>query len=223
MPRIARVVVPGWPHHVTQRGNHRQTVFFCDHDRQVYLDLWPKYCNLYHADLVGYNVMGNHVHLIPIPEFDTSLAKAVGRTNNDFSRSQNVQCNGTGHLWQARFYSCPVGVFSLWDVLAYVELNPVRAGLVQNAEDWKWSSARAHLTGTDEAGLVDLSVWSAHFTPASWAEFLQQKQHDKKLLHRIRTATQTGRPLASDESLQQLELVLGRRLQIGKRWPTGKT
>jgi putative transposase len=153
MPRIARVVVPGWPHHVTQRGNNRQTVFFCDHDRQVYLDLWSNYCNLYHADLVGYNLMGNHVHLIPIPEFDTSLAKAVGRTNNDFSRWQNVQCNRTGHLWQARFYSCPVDVFSLWDVLAYIELNPVRAGLVQNAEDWKWSSARAHLTGTDEAGL----------------------------------------------------------------------
>ena len=161
--------------------------------------------------------MTNHIHQIPIPEFENSLAKAVGRTHNDFSRWQNVQCNFVGHLWQARFYSAPIEIASVWDVLAYVELNPVRAGLVENPADWQWSSAKAHLTGVDETGLLDMDLWRAHFTPNSWAEFLRQKQHDKRLLHRIRTATQTGRPLASDEMLRQLEIRFGRRLRLGRQ------
>jgi putative transposase len=213
---MARIVVPGWAHHVTQRGNHRDVVFLRDHDREVYLDLWSKYSRLACADLVGYSLMGNHVHLVPIPEFETSLAKAVGRTNNDFSRWQNVQCNRTGHLWQARFYSCPVDTVSLWDVMAYVELNPVRAGLVERPEDWVWSSARAHASGRDETGLLNMGLWEECFTPVSWAEFLRQKQQDKELKQRIRTATQTGRPLASEEAVRRLEVSFGRRLRSGR-------
>ena len=211
---MARIVVPGWAHHVTQRGNHRDAVFLRDHDREVYLGLWSKYSRLACADLVGYSLMGNHVHLIPIPEFETSLAKSVGRTNNDFSRWQNVQCHRTGHLWQARFFSCPVEEISLWDVLAYVELNPVRAGLAESPEDWRWTSARAHLTGRDETGLLNMRLWETYFTPALWAEHLRQKQHERELPRRIRTATQTGRPLASDGAVRKLELLLGRRLSF---------
>ena len=217
MPRLGRIVIPGWPHHVTQRGNRRQAVFFRDHDRQVYLGLWKKYHAIYHAVLVGYCLMTNHIHKIPVPEFENSLAKAVGRTNNDFARWQNVQRDSVGHLWQARFYSCPVEITSVWDVLAYVELNPVRAVLVENPADWKWSSARAHLTGEDETGLLNMDLWREHFTPSLWAEFLRRKQGDRRLLHRIRTATQTGRPIASEETLRQLEIKLGRRLQTRKR------
>lgn len=213
MVRIARIVMPGWPHHVTQRGNHRQTVFYSDRDRKVYLQLLAKYKALYQLTLIGYSLMPNHVHEIPIPEFETSLAKGVGRTNNDYSRWLNVQCNQTGHLWQARFYSCPVEFASLPDVLAYVELNPVRAGLVERPEDWTWSSARAHLTGIDETGLLSMEWWRSRFTPDSWSDFLQQKLRDSKLLHRIRLATQTGKPIACAEGLRQLEMSLDRSLQ----------
>ena len=212
MGRIARVVMPGWPHHVTQRGNHRQIVFRNDHDREVYLELLSKHKRNYHLDLIGFCLMPNHVHEIPIPEFDTSLAKGIGRTNNDYSRWFNIQCNQTGHLWQARFYSCPIELESLANVLAYVELNPVRAGLIERPEDWKWSSAQAHLTGVDKTGLLDMKWWQSHFTPDSWADFLQQKLQDDALNHRIRTATQTGRPFASKEGLRQIELLLNRSL-----------
>ncbi len=223
MPRIARVVLPGWAHHVTQRGNHRQTIFYCDHDREVYMQLLSKYIRLYRTDLIGYDLMGNHVHHVHVPERKTSLAKAVGRTNNDYSRWQNVQCNRTGHLFQARFFSCPVESDALWDVLAYVELNPVRAGLVETAGEWKWSSASAHLTGIDETGLLDMRRWQQHFDPASWNKFLLQKLHDRELSHQIRTATQTGRPLACDATIHELESLLGRRLQPQKRGPKRKS
>jgi putative transposase len=188
-------------------------VFFKDADRGKYLELLDKYKRLYDISLVGYSLMGNHVHMIPIPKFDTSLAKGIGRVNNDFSRWQNVQCNQTGHLWQARFYSCPVDLASQADLLAYVELNPLRAGIVERPGDWKWSSARAHLTGIDETGLLDMQWWRSHFAPDTWADYLRQKLDDSTLLHRIRTATHTGRPFASEEGLKEMERLLGRPLR----------
>jgi putative transposase len=221
MPRKRRIVLPGWPHHVTQRGNHRQRIFFSDHDMEVFLDIWSKHSKQYHTSLVGHALMPNHVHFIPIPEFETSLANAVGLTSNDFSRWQNLQCHRTGHLWQARFYSCPIAVDSVWDVLAYVELNPVRAGLVERAIDWKWSSAKAHLTGHDETGLLDMSLWRAHFTPASWADFLEVKKQDGELVNRIRDATRIGKPLAPEEVVRDLEQLLGLRLRLKRLRDTG--
>ncbi len=217
MARIARIVIPGWPHHVTQRGNHRQTVFYSDHDREVYLELLAKYKDIHRVTFVGFSLMSNHDHEIPVPEFKDSLAKAIGRTHNDYSRWLNIQCNQTGHLWQARFFSCPVDADSLADVLAYVELNPVRAGIVSRPEEWKWSSACAHLTGVDNTGLLDMEWWSKHFSPKSWAEFLDLKLRDKDLLHRIRTATQTGKPIGSEDSIRKIEEALGRNLRLRKR------
>ena len=217
MGRIARLIMPGWPHHVTQRGNNRQPVFFNDRDREMYLELLAKYKDLYHMTIVGYSLMTNHNHNIPIPELKTSLAKGIGRTHNDFSRWMNIQLNQTGHLWQARFYSCPIDLTSLPDVLAYVELNPVRAGIVARPEDWKWSSALAHLTGVDKTGLLDMQWWQSRFTPATWHNFLQEKLNDKDLLNRIRTNTQTGRPYASEEGIHQLEQFFGKSLGHPKR------
>jgi putative transposase len=213
MGRIARVVVPGWPHHVTQRGNHRQLVFFSDYDREVYLELLAKYKELYHLDLLGFSLMSNHVHEAPVPKFKDSLAKGIGRTNNDYSRWLNIQCNRTGHLWQARFYSFPVEPTATAELLAYIELNPVRAGLVKRPEEWKWSSARSHLTGSDETGLLNMDLWRTQFTPESWDGFLKQKLRDDNLLHRMRTSTRTGRPFASEEGIQLIERLLNRSLR----------
>jgi putative transposase len=149
------------------------------------MQLLSKYIRLYRTDLIGYALMENHVHQLHIPEHKTSLAKAVGRTNNDYARWQNLQCNRTGHLFQARFFSCIVESDALWDVLAYVELNPVRAGLVEAAEEWKWSSARAHFTGIDETGLLDMRRWQEHFDPASWNKFCCKNRMTKNSLTRF--------------------------------------
>jgi putative transposase len=133
MPRIARIVIPGCPHHVTQRGNHRQKVFFTDAERGFYLELLRKYFTRFEVEMAGYGLMSNHVHFVLIPVMQASPAKGVGLLHNDFSRWQQIQRNLTGHLWQNRFFSCPLDEDHFWEALRYTELNPVRAGLVRYA------------------------------------------------------------------------------------------
>ncbi len=217
MIRPRRIVIPGWLHHVTQRGNHRQTVFFSPQDRFVYLGLMARYFPIYEVTLIGYCLMGNHVHLALIPEKETSLANGVGHLHNDFARWQNIQCNRSGHLWQNRFYSCPVEEERVKEVLSYVELNPVRAGLVENAWDWEWSSARAHVTGMDESGLLDMNYWRRRFNEEEWKLYLGQVAQQKSIFSRIRRATATGRFLGDEATARRLEVELGRPLLPQKR------
>lgn len=217
MTRFSRIVLPGWAHHVTQRGNHRQAVFFSDHDRLVYLRLLSKYLRLHDIALIGFSLMDNHIHLVAIPEKEHSLANGIGRAHHDFARWQNVQCNTTGHLWQNRFFSCPVEEDRVWEVLSYIELNPVRARLVENAWDWEWSSARAHVTGSDPSGLLDMNFWRKKFNEVGWRKYLEQMAGEKSLQTCIRRATATGRLLGSVATAQQLERELGRSLLPKRR------
>ncbi|MBI4874775.1 MAG: transposase [Acidobacteria bacterium] len=144
MARVARVVVPGCMHHVTQRGNHRQAVFFGDADRRVYLStLWDSAAR-HGLEVIGHCLMSNHVHLLVVPQKEDSLAKTLARVSNAYARWQHVRQQQTGHLWQDRYYSCALDQAAAWEALRYVELNPVRAGLVRRAWEWEWSSARAH-------------------------------------------------------------------------------
>ncbi len=145
MSRRSRAVIPGCPHHLTQRGNNRREIFFNDSERETYLKLLRHYCSEYGVTILGYCLMTNHVHLIATPQRENSLAKAVGRTHNDYSRWLNVGRRESGHVWQNRFYSCPLERRHLWAALAYVERNPVRAGMVAEPANWPWSSAVAHI------------------------------------------------------------------------------
>jgi putative transposase len=217
MTRRLRVVIPGWPHHVTQRGNHRQTVFFSAHDRIVYLRLLAEYFQRYGISLLGYNLMDNHIHHVDIPENKSSLADGVGQLHQDFSRWQNIQRGKTGHLWQNRFFSCPVEEEQVWQVLGYVELNPVRAGMVENAWDWEWSSARAHVTGSDSSGLLDMSYWRRTFNEVEWRKYLEQLLANEAINTKIRRATAGGYFWGNDATARRLELELGKQLLPGRR------
>ena len=142
--RVARIVVPGASHHVTQRGNNKQDVFFVDDDREVYLELLHQQAQRFGFWLEGYCLMTNHIHVVGVPMREDSLAKAVGRTHFLYSQYVNRMHGRSGHLWQNRFYSCPLDEFQALNALCYVELNPVRAGMVKKAWDYPWSSAAAH-------------------------------------------------------------------------------
>jgi putative transposase len=219
MARIARIVIPGCPHHVTQRGNHRQRVFHSDSERDFYLSLLRKYNTLYHTEMPGYALMTNHTHEALVPATKDSLSDGVGRLHNDFARWQHIQRNLTGHLWQNRFYSCPLDEEYFWETLRYIELNPVRAGLVRYAWEWPWSSARAHVTGHDETGLLSMDLWRTRFDGDSWKAFLLEGMRSDADLNRIRLATRTGRPLGGEDFIQRLEALTGRTLRPKKRGP----
>jgi len=217
MARLARAVAVGFPHHITQRGNHREAVFFHDADRQLYLVLLNENAQRYGLRLLGYCLMDNHVHLIATPERDDSLARALGRTHADYARWLHIRERQTGHLWQNRFFSCPLDAGHCWAALRYVEQNPVRAGMVQAAWDWPWSSATAHISAADPNGLLDLQAWKACWSGPLWKQALETSAADALLAERIRLATRTGRPFGTSDLAAALGRALGRSLLPAKR------
>jgi putative transposase len=144
MARLARVVSPDTPHHVTQRGNARQFILETDTDRLVYLDLLRRHGALHGLGLLGYCLMSNHVHLIVVPARHDSLRLALKHTHGRYAAYFNARFASSGHVWQGRFYSCPLDLPHLWAALRYTELNPVRAGMVADPAAYHWSSAAAH-------------------------------------------------------------------------------
>jgi putative transposase len=213
MGRIARVVAEGLPHHITQRGNGRQVVFDDAKDRRVYLKLLQGYAEEYRLRIWAWCLMSNHVHLLAVPETSESLKRSLGQTHADYARYRNAQLATCGHLWQCRYYSCPVDEAGVWRVMSYIERNPVRAGLVELAEDYAWSSARAHVAGHDREGIVDMGPWRTSYDTERWRDTLRLGVEEEALRERLRQATMTGRPFGSNQFAEQLERTTNRRLR----------
>ena len=212
MPRLARTVVAGCAHHITQRGNNRQDVFFVDDDRRVYLELLSQQAEKYGLDIVGYCLMGNHVHIVAIPRAEDSLAKAVGRTHFRYTQYINRFHKRSGHLWQGRFYSCPLDERHFWLAMRYVELNSVRAKICRKPWRYEWSSAAVHVDAKARSQLLDLPQWYDMISDEQWRKELNARI-DETQLARLRVNTHTGRPLGSDSFLSKLEKLLGRRVR----------
>lgn len=212
MPRVARIVVPGAPHHVTQRGNNRQDVFFVDDDRRVYLRLLAQLAAQHGLEILGYCLMTNHTHLIVIPRNAESLARAIGRTHWLYTQYVNRLHGRSGHLWQNRFYSNALDDDHALLAMRYVERNPIRARLCRIARRYRWSSAEAHCGGDDAAAILSLAPWRPLARGLDWESELADPLDDKEL-ELIRRASHTGRPLVSDRMLSKLEHALGRRLR----------
>src|ERR1700749_4570045 len=150
MPRVGRIVIPGVPHHVTQRGNNRQDVFFVDDDRISYLKILGSQCRRYGVAILAYCLMTNHVHHLLIPKTSDALAKALGRTHWLYTQYINRLHGRSGHLWQNRFFSCAMDDEHTLLAARYAEKNPIRAGICRLARRWRWSSAAAHCGGGGE-------------------------------------------------------------------------
>ena len=214
MPRLARVVIPGLPYHVTQRGNRRHRVFFELADKTLYMRWLSGYAEKYNLEIWAYCLMNNHVHLLVVGHQDDSLAQAIGRTHGRYAQWQNKRHRWSGHFWAGRFYSTPLDEKHLWAAAKYVELNPVRSGIVEKAEEYDWSSARSHATGFFDPLLSPTRPFPGSIS--NWSEWLSTgiEQED---LETIRRNTSTGRPTGSDSFVAQLEIRLGRILQQRKR------
>src|SRR5947207_402678 len=217
MARLARIVAPGLPHHVTQRGNRREPIFFEDDDQDIYRDLLAEQCQKARVEIWAYCLMPNHVHLIVVPDDEHGLARAIGEAHRRYTNFINARGRWIGHLFQARFASVVMDEEHLIAAARYVSLNPVRARLVQRAEDWPWSSVRAHLAGRGD-GLVNVKPLLDRVS--DFAALLRDGRFDENSFARIRDAETTGRPLATAEFVVQLERILGRR--IARRAPGRK-
>jgi len=205
MPRIARIIAPGVPHHITQRGNRRLETFFRDEDYRLYLAQMAEWCRKLQVDIWAYCLMPNHVHLIAIPETENSLRKAIGEAHRRYSAMINRRQKWTGHLWQGRFSSFPMDETYLLAATRYIEMNPVRANLVPDPYSWKWSSANAHLDGQDD---ILVRVAPLLQLVGEWKAFLSDI--DGEGAEKIRCHERTGRALGNESFLDSLESSLQR-------------
>jgi len=210
VPRFARVVIVEVPHHVTQRANARRFILAEDTERALYLDLLREYAVHYQLAVLGYGLMSNHVHRVVIPRRTNSMALALKHTHGRYAAYWNVRQGSSGHAWQGRFYSCPLDEHHLWAALRYVELNPVRAGMVSAAADYRWSSAAAHC-GAAPDPLLDMTRWRERWNFLTWGAYLGATVSEEEL-EALRESTHTGRPLGTPEFVQELEKTLLRRL-----------
>ena len=213
MPRIARLVVPDIPHHVTQRGARRQRVFFSAGDGRLYLRLLKEGCEKAKTRIWAWCLMPNHVHLILVPAHEGGLRAALAEPHRRYAAAVNRRSDWKGHLWQERFASFPMDEAYLLACARYVELNPVRAGLVARPEQWMWSSARDHL-GLGADGLTETSALLDRWP--DWRTVLGSGL-DPDVLEEIRKREASGHPLGNGDFLARLSALTARPLACRRR------
>lgn len=209
MPRVARFVIPDIPHHITQRGNYRQQVFFNDDDYRLYLDLLAEFAPKYRLSIQAFCLMPNHIHLVATPENKQSLSRTLQRVHCDYARATNLRHRRTGHLWQARYHSVPLDEEHFWAAMVYIEQNPTRAALIDNPTDYPWSSAPLRLT--NRSTFLSQDKWRQTHNAQSWQSCLHYGLHQGNLFENIRAATRNGWPLGNENFQTILEQHLGFR------------
>jgi putative transposase len=216
MARLSRVVIPGIPHHVTQRGNRRERTFFEAGDYSLYLDLLADAAQRAQAEVWSYCLMPNHVHIVIVPTDEDGLWRTFRRLHRDYTGFVNARMRVTGHLWQGRYGSVAMDDAHFVCALRYVALNPVRARLVARAEDWVWSSTRALIAGVDDHVV---RVAPALERVGDFATFLGEDFDEALTYAALRKAESVGRPVGSKEWLAEMETRTGMVLAPQRRGP----
>ena len=217
MPRLARTVCARVPHHVTQRGNRREKVFFTDDDRQAYLDWLKDYAEKYEVEILAYCLMSNHIHLVAVPTTADSLQQTLKPLHMRYAQRINRTRRWKGHLWQGRFFSSALDEDYLWAAMRYVERNPVRARMVRKAENYRWSSASAHCGLRTDPVLTRKSSWRKQLEGiGDWSAWLAEGD-EQQTLEVLRRNVEKGLPCGSEKFIQKLEKLTGRALQYRPR------
>lgn len=210
MARLARSVVIGYPHEVSQRSSEGQIVFEVDADFRRYLELLREYTARYGVGIWAYCLMLNHVHFVCVPKAADALARTFNTLHMRYAQHWNGKRAVRGRLWRARFMSCVLDEPSVREKVRFIENNPVRAGLVERADDYPWSSARAHVTGEPDPVLGGGCFLSGEIS--DWRAYLTERG-DEPVLNRVRQCLKTGRPAGDAEFVRGLEGIVGRRLE----------
>ncbi|PTS76210.1 transposase [Sphingomonas sp. HMWF008] len=219
MARLPRLVLPGYPYHVTQRGNRRQQTFFEDADYALYRDLLGEAADRAGAEIWCYCFMPNHVHVIVVPSDEDGLRRTFADAHRRYTGFINARHRWTGHLWQGRFGAVVMDETHLAHAMRYVSLNPVRARLTARPEDWPWSSVRAHIAGEDDE-LVRVAPALERY--GNFAAFLGEPADCDDAWRALRRSETSGRPLGTADWVGDLENRTGRTLAPQKRGPKPK-
>lgn len=215
MARLARLVVPGLPHHVTQRGNGRAQTFLCEADYALYRDLLAEACRAADVAVWAWVLMPDHVHLILVPSDPDGLRRALAPVHRRYAGHIHAREQRTGHFWQGRFGAVAMDEDHLRAAVAYIALNPVRARLVDRAQGWPWSSVHAHLSGRDD-GLTTVAPVLERYP--RFAEMIDNGP-DEPAFARLRRAESIGRPVGDEGFIASLEARTGRLLKAAKPGP----
>ena len=213
MPRVARNVFANIPHHITQRGNRREDVFFVDEDRQFYLERLGEYCEKWSVEILAYCLMTNHVHLILKPTSEDGLQRVLKPLHMRYAQRINKEKGWKGHLWQGRFFSSALDEAYLWSAIRYVERNPVRAKMVDSAEDYQWSSAACHCGLKEESLLAEISKSERLVDQKSWSNWLKIADSPSHM-ELLRRNVDKGLPCGSDQFIDGLEEMSGKVLRF---------
>jgi len=227
MARLKRYCPAGIPQHVIQRGNNRGVCFAADDDMAVYANCLDEAAQKHGLAIHGWVLMTNHVHLLATPEHDDSLSKTIQTVGRRYVRYFNKTYRRTGTLFEGRFKSCIVQESRYFlTCLRYIELNPVRAGMVNDPADYIWSSYRANALG------LNVKLWKPHLQYLALGATGKERQSryralfaaevEDDLLLNIRESVNRGLALGSEKFKRQIEELGGRRQHLMKRGPRPK-
>ena len=217
MPRIARPVFPSVPHHITQRGNRREDVFFNDEDRATYLGWLREYCVKHEVQVLAYCLMTNHIHVVAVPASEEGLQNVFRALHTRYAQRINRAKKWKGHFWQGRFFSSALDETYLWAAIRYVERNPVRARMVRRAENYQWSSAAAHCgLRLDEVLTTERSCLKQVESAGDWSKWLAQGDQPEQL-DVLRRHIERGLPCGAEAFLRKLERRVGQVLRWRSR------
>ena len=212
MPRLARTVIAHVPHHITQRGNRREDIFFTDEDREMYLAWLKDYSQRHDVAILAYCLMSNHIHLVAVPGTEEALQAVLKPLHMRYAQRLNRQRGWKGHVWQGRYFSSPLDQAYLWACLRYVERNPVRARVVRKAENYRWSSAPAHCNLRHDDVLTAEPAWLKQLRQVDdWSSWLAQGDAPAELAV-IRRHVEKGLPCGAKTFIETLERLAGRDL-----------
>ena len=212
MPRLARSVFANVPHHVTQRGNRREDVFFADEDRETYLEWLKEYSEQHGLAILAYCLMSNHIHLVAVPATEEALQAALKPLHMRYAQRLNRLRGRKGHVWQGRYFSSPLDEAYMWACIRYVERNPVRARMVRKAQTYRWSSASAHCSLREDNILTTDPRWIKQLRQVGdWSGWLAQGDAPDELTV-MRRHIEKGLPCGTQSFIDTLGKLAGRDL-----------
>ena len=222
MARLPRYFVEGQPQHIIQRGNNREPVFAVDEDYRFYLECLKDAADRHGCAIHAYVLMTNHVHLLATPETVESLPKTLQSVGRRYVQYFNYTYSRTGTLWEGRYKATLIDSETyLLTCMRYIELNPVRAGVVAHPNDYGWSSYRANATGIDNPMLTPHVLYRrlGHGAEVRQSAYRQlfRGQIAKADLEAIREATNKAWVLGNDRFREKIEALAGRRSAPGPR------